>query len=484
MRFEHDAFISYAHLDNEPLEVGGTGWVSNLNRGLEKRVSVKIGIQANIFRDPTLKGNDVFAEKIYARLRRAASLVAVVSESYVNSKWTSKELHEFCRAVKEQNVQLGEMSRIFKVLKNRVPLENQPPELQSLLGYEFYKVDPDTGKAHEFDPEFGRDAQLDFYSRVEDLAHDISELWKKLVPSPAPVPQAASVYLAQTTSDLRDQRDAIKRDLQEHGHSVFPARELPLVAPELAGAVREDLAKCQMSIHLIGKSYSLVPEGETKSLLEIQNELAIERGEKGGFSRLIWIPAGQQVEDGRQSKVIERLRMDTRVQKGTDLLETALENLKTEIYTRLVPPSPVPPPRNEKDDISQLYLIYDQRDANLTPPYADYLFKKGFEVITPMFEGDEAEVREYNDENLHTCDGALMLYGAASQKWLRGKFAEVKKSVGYGRTKPRPVVAIALMPPKKTDKEHFQTHFAEFVIPQWNGFSPDSLQPFISRLSA
>ena len=48
--------------------------------------------------------------------------------------------------------------RIFKVLKTPVPLPTHPPELQTLLGYEFFKVDPETGKARELNEIFGPEA--------------------------------------------------------------------------------------------------------------------------------------------------------------------------------------------------------------------------------------------------------------------------------------------------------------------------------------
>jgi hypothetical protein len=488
MNFDGDAFISYAHLDNVALQEGTRGWVANLHRALEIRVAQFLGKQPHIWRDPKLKGNDVFAEKLLARLREVAALVSVVSPAYIKSEWTRKELLEFWKAAEEQGgVHFRGKSRIFKVLKTRVPLEKQAPELQPLLGYEFFKVDPESGRVHELDEIFGPDAQTDFWFRLDDLAHDICSLLETMEGGRQAASEANSVYLAETTSDLREQRDAIKRDLLEHGHTLFPARPLPLLASELAAAVREDLAKCRMSIHLIGKSYSLVPEGDLQSLSEIQNELAIERGEKGGFSRLLWIPAGLQVEDERQKKIIERLRMDPRIQQGADLLETPLEDLKTMIKDRLnQAPGMAGKPSGSatsKDKIARLYLIYDQRDVNVASPWADFLFEQGFEVIRPVFEGDEADVREYHEENLRTCDGALILYGAANECWLRRKLRELQKSAGYGRTKPMPVVSIALVPPKTAEKESFRTHEA-IIIPQWNGVSADSLQPFISRLSA
>ena len=35
---------------------------------------------------------------------------------------------------------------------------------------------------------------------------------------------------------------------------------------------------------------------------------------------------------------------------------------------------------------------------------ADFLFDQHLETIHPVFEGDEAEIREYHEENLRACD--------------------------------------------------------------------------------
>lgn len=493
MKFDGDAFISYAHLDNVELVEGHKGWVANLHRALEVRVGQFLGKPPQIWRDPKLQGNDFFADTLFERLRRVAVLVSVVSPRYVKSEWTRRELAEFWKAAEEQGgIRFEDKARIFKVLKTPVPLDALPPELRSLLGYEFFKIDPDTGRVRELDEVFGPDAQRDFWIRLDDLAHDVCCLLETLegpeeTAPPAHEVEQEAVFLAETTSDLKDQRGAIKRDLQQHCCTVFPARALSGVASEVKAAVREDLARSRMSIHLVGKSYSLVPEGGVESLLEIQNELAIERGEKGGFTRLLWIPPGLQVEDERQRKVIEQLRMDPRIQDGADLLETFLEDLRTVIQERLKrAKKPVQESSSAAvatEDCARLYLIHDQRDADLTLPWADFLFDQKLEVIHPVFDGDEAEVREYHEENLRTCDGVLIFYGSANECWLRRKLRELQKSPGYGRTKPMPVVAISLVPPKTSEKERFRTHEA-IVIPQLDGFSPDPLRPFISRLKS
>ncbi len=64
-----------------------------------------------------------------------------------------------------------------------------------------------------------------------------------------------AIFLAEATTDLKEQREALRRDLQQHGYTVLPARGLPLVASEIETSLHEDLAQCRMSIHLVGKKY-------------------------------------------------------------------------------------------------------------------------------------------------------------------------------------------------------------------------------------
>src|SRR6476659_7468126 len=102
VHYDGDAFISYAHLDNQELIEGRKGWVANLHRALEIRVGQLLGKAPHIWRDPTLQGNDFFAETLAERLRRVALLVAVVSPRYLRSEWTQRELKEFWKAAETQ----------------------------------------------------------------------------------------------------------------------------------------------------------------------------------------------------------------------------------------------------------------------------------------------------------------------------------------------------------------------------------------------
>jgi hypothetical protein len=525
MQFEGDAFISYAHLDNVELVEGKKGWVANLHRALEVRVGQLLGKSPHIWRDPKLSGNDLFADALVDQLKQVALLVTVVSPRYVKSEWTLRELSEFWQAAEAQGgIHVSNKARVFKVLKTPVPLERTPPELRTLIGYEFFKVDPETGKVRELDEVFGSDAHRDFWLKLDDLAHDIVELLEAmenpeqaaaaaeeaaaraadaaaraplppgapLVPrqasAPAPTgPKKEAVFLAETTSDLREEREMIRRDLQQQGYTVLPDTTIPHVFEEATAAIVEDLNRARMSIHPIGKTYGLVPEGGTQSMVEMQHELATLRATQGGFSRLLWLPQGLKVDDDRQQQVIKRMRMDPRIAGDADLLETFFEDLRTSMQLWLNKDRPAPsaapvvqaggePPRT-------IYLIAEQRDAAVLGQWVDGLFAQRIEVVQPIFEGDEAEIREYHEENLALCDGVVILYGAANELWLRRKLREIQKAAGYGRTKPQPPVAICLIGSRTPEKERFRTLEAT-VVPQFDGFSLDSLAPFINQVKA
>ncbi len=493
MDFEGDAFISYAHLDNVELVEGRKGWVANLHRALEVRVGQLLGKSPHIWRDPKLSGNDMFAETLIDRLRHVAVLVTVVSPRYLKSEWTLRELEEFWRAAEAQGgVHVRNKARVFKVLKTPVPLDRTPPHLRALIGYEFFKIEPESGKTRELDEVFGAEAHRDFWLRLDDLAHDMVALLESLetgdggssaAADPPVTSKPVTVFLAETTSDLREYRDTLRRELQQQGYTVLPDRTIPYVLEEAQAAIRADLLRCQAAIHPIGRKYGLVPEGGTASLVEIQHELAVERGARGDFARIVWIPDRQHVDDERQRRMIERLRLDPRLGDGADLLETYFEDLRTTVQDRLARAAaartvaPVPAPNSAP----RLYLVAERRDAERIAPWADHLFDERLEVIPPMFDGDEQEIREYHEENLATCDGVLIFYGGGNELWVRRKLRELQKAAGYGRTAPAPPVAVCLIPPRTAEKERFRTHEAA-VVPQWDGCALEPLRSFLAQL--
>jgi hypothetical protein len=253
-------------------------------------------------------------------------------------------------------------------------------------------------------------------------------------------------------------------------------------------AVREQLDRSRLSIHLVGKNYGLIPEGVNESIVVMQNELAIERGSAPNFSRLIWLPPDLASEEEKQVQFIDRLKTDVRIQEGADLLQTSLEDFKSVALDRALPrkkeeakPEESKPTTEADHDLVRVYVIYDQRDGDGPAGVEDYLFKEGFEVIVPVFDGDEAQVRHDHEENLSMCDGVLLYYGAANELWLRRKLREIQKSAAFGRPQPIGVKAILVAPPETGPKSRLRTREA-LVIDQKEAFDPAALEPFVNQL--
>jgi hypothetical protein len=279
MSFDVDIFISYAHIDNLALKEGDNGWIANFHKALDVRLAQLIG------------------ERI------------------------------------------GNKSRIFKIIKTAVPFNQHPPEISDTLGYEFFIADADTGKTKELHEKCPGELEQMYWSKLDDIAHDIRDLLLQLketgtTPAPPPAEQL-TVYLAETTSDLKEQRDMIKRELMEYGYRILPDNQLPFVASEFTNTVSDLLDQSVLSVHLVGACCGLVPEGSNKSVIMLQNELAAQKSKTGKLQRLIWLTTDSRKEDEKQKQFISLLRSSPDAQQGADLFETSIEDFKSAVHDKL-----------------------------------------------------------------------------------------------------------------------------------------------------
>src|SRR4051812_25648905 len=124
----NDGFISYAHIDDQPMTEGQRGWISQFHRSLEVRMTQLLGQELKIWRDPKLQGSDLFDETLARQYSDSKVLVSVLTPRYVRSEWCRRELEEFVRIVgAEGGIMAENKSRIFKVVKTPVAAQEMPP---------------------------------------------------------------------------------------------------------------------------------------------------------------------------------------------------------------------------------------------------------------------------------------------------------------------------------------------------------------------
>jgi hypothetical protein len=477
--FDNDVFISYAHIDNAPLRQGQKGWVEQFHSDLKTRLAQLLGRELLVDWDQKLEPNVEWRKALLDRLSRIAVLVSILSPRYLQSDWCRTELREFVtRAERTWGLRMGDRARVFKVVKTFVDRDRHPPELQGMLGYEFYQLDPmRRGRPREFPPESDS-----YWDKLEDLAYDIRELLKEIEDPPEDIPSPRdTIYLAEATLALDPERQSIWRELRQRGYRILPDRPLPLEAAALRAAVREQLDQAQLSIHLVGPSYGVVPDGESRSVVSIQLDVGANGAAPGPRQRLIWLPPGLTPADDRQRAFVAALHDDYAGRPGVELLQGSLEDFKTFVQDRLTRRTPAPPPTRPVS--RRVYVMCDARDLERVRPIEDHLYHAGFEVTLPAGDGDVSELRQDHEANLVDSDGVLVFWGQGNETWLRSMVRALSNAGAYGRTGPFLAKAVYVADPATEAKERYRSHDLG-VVRGPGAFEPTRLADFVAALQA
>ncbi|MEM9896998.1 MAG: DUF4062 domain-containing protein [Bacteroidota bacterium] len=494
--------ILYSDKDDELIAGGINGWVSNFQRFLDtlmQQIS-RASLQIDMINE------EEFNEKV---LLEYNCLLVVTTENLVAQSNICTALDLLAKRLKKaDDLIVGGVSRIFKVLKKPYSAEEALPELEDLISYDFFLIDPLTGDPQEFTRFFGSDAERSYWMKLVDMAYDITHVLNTKPGSKkddlAAIPREKTVYLASTGVDMVIQRDIIKRELIRHGYKVLPDHSLPKEIKSLERMVRDDLDRCRLSIHLIGEDYGYKPKGSDLSVVDIQNRIAsdhthqmadknkeLSQEEKQPFSRLIWVSPDLNNISERQKIFIEDLKSDAASLEEAEVLQIQLQELKSIIREELVTGGRLNAKRygrvgsaEKKKEASAkiIYLIADKRDVKQIDEVRNYLSKKGFTVVAPTYEGDLVDLRYIHQENLRRCDASLIFYGEASQEWINTKLQDLLKAPGFGRDKPIQAKGVYFKAKREIDTGHFERNNALILGNRDEAFEPDDLTPFLTKI--
>src|SRR5262245_4317790 len=105
--FRHDVFVCYSTIDNEVMvEDGGTrrGWVDALIEKLKVETSSRLGardVRFFVDRD-AIRSHLPLTSQLTEAARSSATLLIVMSPSYLRSDWCRRELNAFLSVVKDR----------------------------------------------------------------------------------------------------------------------------------------------------------------------------------------------------------------------------------------------------------------------------------------------------------------------------------------------------------------------------------------------
>ena len=268
--YEHDVFVSYAHVDDEP-EPGETkGWVTTLVSCLKTKLAQKLGRSDafSLWMDHDLLGHAGVSRQITHALERTATLVVILSPGYIASQWCGREASNFLGHLRQRRV--SSSSDIFVVRRDRID-ETEPEEFAELVGYQFWAQDNLGTATHILGTPRPDPSDRRYYDRLNDLATELAEHLKSLR-QPAPrgpdegiADERPTVFIAEPTDDLDDVHGDLKRYLQQANLRVLPDCWYPRDPGAFQKSAARDLGRCDVFVQLlsgsIGKRTPDVPDG-------------------------------------------------------------------------------------------------------------------------------------------------------------------------------------------------------------------------------
>ena len=503
---KHDAFLSYARLDNEDRN----GLIERIRDKLEKKIKSRIikkrydlkGREVSIFRDKdNLEKSGEIADQLAPHVRNSWFLFVFMSEHYLNSSWCDKELDWFkenfrgetTEALKHTIIVVLEKGALSSGWKSYLSGEDRP------LYIEFFDK---SGETHDFYSnvisEVGMDINPAVDNTLDQIAAHITEMAlreqlippKRSVPEPRPIPplsvvspptpgladnsqkplqkpssttEKPRIAIGLVTPDLEDVRNRLREALEAEGNIEVQALDLEDFKKLEDVEMRVERAALFIqpySYHPVEFDYFNMPDGghlefQESLVKNIQKSLQ-EQGEAKPIPIWHWYPEGQPggIEPGgrqdldkenRHFAYIEGLRKRAKTERPEDMAKEIMKFLGLCRDSRSPYQLPTVMIESTPEDQERSERIA-QAIAGLWTSHDE--FKECGPLLTYPLEWNMLdEFTAY----LRNCDGFVFVYGS---KQYGSLFHQVQrldsnlKLIGW-----EPGRAVIAVPPEKKAKD-------------------------------
>jgi hypothetical protein len=467
--YEHDVFVSYAHVDDEP-EAGETnGWVTTLVSTLKKRLAQKLGRSdaCALWMDHELLGHAGVSQQITDALERTATLVVILSPGYLASAWCQREVSAFLGHLSKRR---ESSSQIFVVRRDKID-GREPEEFAELPGYQFWVQDDLKPTTHILGTPRPDPGDKRYYSTLNDLVTELSDHLKALRDPAPPGPQKVvpdqrpTIFIAETTDDLDDVHDDVKRYLQQAGLHVLPECWYPRDPEAFQKAAARDLERAEVFVQLLGgsagKRTADVPDGYA--------HLQFHMAESAGKPILQWRSEEldtAKIGDARHRALLER----------ETVMAVGIEEFKRTIKESVIK-KPAPP---AKQIDAFVFVDREAEDSPLAEQVCDALKHYGAGYVLPERRGTAAQLRKELERNLVECDALIVVYGESDRGWVDEQLRQCRKAISK---RERPLQAVAVFEGPPEPKERLNVNLPKMLtIDCRRGLDHVALNTFLSGL--
>jgi TIR domain len=433
-----DVFISYAHVDNEPIFPAKHGWVSvlvdNLGRYLAKGIGRREAF-SNWYDQQQLKGNQGIRDHIPEQARQSALFLAVLSPGYVSSEFCLRELEAF---IETHRGAVAE--RLFIV--EHMPLDDDrrmPDALRDIRKYRFYKLDQNQVPRTFAQPEPLPD-EREYFQKIEDIARDMARKLAPISAAKPAKPAKPTVLLAEVTDDLETRRDEVLRYLDQAGIDVLPTTCYRMVRQDFERALASDLGRCTAFVQLLGPIAGKRPPDVPDGFGWLQLELA----RRTDLPILQWRSPDLDVTKTELPTQRRLLELETvQAMPFEDFKRTVVECVQTALERARTPPAAT------DASASLLFINADTVDKPNVDAIKDSLGGRfGWAVPLSLYHDDAKpdELQHDMESNLIHSEGMVIVYGAVRPAWVAGQLQLYRKLAPRRQKSPR-LLAVVEAPP-------------------------------------
>ena len=471
--FEHDVFVSYAHVDNHPRLGDKKGWVGQFGDDLVAAIDQELGRSGLVkfWRDRRLAGNDVFDDVIRGAVRQSALFVPILSPGYMASDYCAGELREF--ATQQHRLfkpMIGDKMRVFKILHSHLALEDHPVQTQGCLGFNFSRREEETGEELRLYAISAGYPNESYHQELRKVALRLVELLKQMA-------RMATIYVAETDDPaLLSDRVRLLRFLRQSGFRVLPEDrpEMALLDPE--SNIQADLKRSALSVHIIGQRYGkALLDGRSK--LHTAFDLAALRT-NSLTAPLVWRhDEPGSVIDPPQQSLIDSLYDEGPGRFAGEQLP-GFEELKEQILSKTFPYLVTPRSSALRAAPNPLiYVSYLPVDRPQFEQIEQYLAAERCDLVSSPAES----LSEHELLNLRFCSGMVIVYGEAPPNWVKTMAVRARELIVQGTAERMRRFSIVDGPPEA--KEDLGLSFNSLlVVNSRRGLKPDLLKEFVASI--
>lgn len=427
-------FISYAHADNSTFDEHTPGWVSGFVDKLQKAIAMKAGgSQIECWMDFRLEPQRAVNDELRRRIRESKCIVAFMSPRYLESEWCRKEMAAFVELMGGRA-----NDRVFLVEMLPTERDEWHHGIQSVGGVQMWCCGLEQPEAMILgwptpNPKEDRDYWKQLNRLADILARQIHNPPPPTPPAvtlPAPAapipasPAAKTIWIAEPTDDVLEQRDSLSALLQGLGHRILPAGDYPQHQAEaFRQALDCDLKQADLLVQLLGGLPGRKPAWSETRFVQLQAEAASAEAQRRKLPLQLWRMPGIDL-DSVTDPVHRAL-----LQRAAD---SDWEAFRQQLIELLADQPMAPPPHP-----LSVIINADKPDRDLGLQVQHLLGELEVDATLaaePLPTQPPAEYRRNLEELWGDSHGVLIVYGTAPPMWVQTHHAHARKVLALKRT--------------------------------------------------